>query len=306
MTPACRAFRILLEQQLVGRPDPASLTALSWHEHLLGCNACRQFFDGEEALEALLATLPDARLAPEIKRRVLVALAKSKAEDIALDVLLERDAEVEASPGLARQVLARLDGERRMARASAGDVDRLDPLLDANGVVVPRDLARRTLDRLASQRAAAFSTSTVRDAGGDARLDALLDRAAPVVIPRALGRHVLDGLSRHRTATPRRAFTLVRSSWAYAAAALLVASLLVWVFLRQGEPAVKPQLVNGTNPRTGVGTNDAEVATAPDAQMLAALDVLENWDLLMVNDVDVLLSTIEPADEVLLDYQDEG
>jgi hypothetical protein len=46
---------------------------------------------------------------------------------------------------------------------------------------------------------------------------------------------------------------------------------------------------------------------APDAQMLAALDVLENWDLLMQgDDVDALLSTLGTEEEVLLDYQDEG
>jgi hypothetical protein len=45
------------------------------------------------------------------------------------------------------------------------------------------------------------------------------------------------------------------------------------------------------------------VEPAPDPQMLAALDVLEEWDLLMQDDVDVLLSTLGPADLALLDYR---
>jgi hypothetical protein len=45
---------------------------------------------------------------------------------------------------------------------------------------------------------------------------------------------------------------------------------------------------------------------APDPKMLEAWDVLENWDLLTRNDVDVILSTVQPADELLLEYQDEG
>ena len=35
--------------------------------------------------------------------------------------------------------------------------------------------------------------------------------------------------------------------------------------------------------------------------MLVALDVLEQWDLLLGSDVDLLLSTLAPADQTLLD-----
>ena len=58
--------------------------------------------------------------------------------------------------------------------------------------------------------------------------------------------------------------------------------------------------------RHDVRLTDDHVARAPDPKMLEAFDVLENWDLLTKNDVDVILSTVQPADELLLDYQDEG
>ncbi|MBI5361608.1 MAG: hypothetical protein HZA53_00425, partial [Planctomycetes bacterium] len=44
-------------------------------------------------------------------------------------------------------------------------------------------------------------------------------------------------------------------------------------------------------------------APLPDANVLAALDVLEQWELLMKDDVDVLLSTFAPADASLLDVE---
>ena len=43
---------------------------------------------------------------------------------------------------------------------------------------------------------------------------------------------------------------------------------------------------------------------APDSQLLASLDVLERWDMLNGDDVDLLLSTLPTADEALLDFQD--
>jgi hypothetical protein len=84
----------------------------------------------------------------------------------------------------------------------------------------------------------------------------------------------------------------LRRSWIYAAAAgLLVVGLVLYRGSRTHEAPVekKELVVQGERP--------------PDPQMLAALDVLEQWDLLMQDDVDVLLSTLGPADEALLDYR---
>lgn len=250
----CLAFRTLLEKKLVGRPDPTSLSELSWHGHLLDCADCRELFEGEEALEALLATWPEPRLSPDEKRRVLTALAKSKRSEISLDALLERDAEF----------------------------------------VPPGDLAARVLAGLEKSRGA-------EAARADAALDRLLDRAGQVEVPRHLGRHVLTALAAQRTVA-RPMLALRRSTWALAAAAVLLVSLVVWLAKRRDGVDVPPIIVQDQPSST-----PAAAAATPDAQMLAALDVLENWDLLMLStDVDALLATIGTAEEVLLDYQDEG
>lgn len=248
----CLAFRTLLEKKLVGRPDPSSLSALSWHGHLLGCADCRELFEGEEALEALLATWPEPRLSPEVKRRVLTALAKSKQLETSLDALLERDLEFAAPKDLAARVLAGLEKSR---------------------------------GSLASQT--------------DDPLDRLLDRAGTVVVPLGLEKRVIAGLARERAPVRRPVLAFRRSVWLAAAAAVLVMALVVWLAKRREEAHVQPITVQD-RPATAP-------QHAPDAQMLAALDVLENWDLLMQSDdVDALLSTLGTDEEVLLDYQDEG
>ncbi|MBL8859841.1 MAG: hypothetical protein JNL28_15145 [Planctomycetes bacterium] len=246
MKNECLAFRTLLEQKLVGRPDPSSLSALSWHEHLLGCADCRRFLEGEEALEALLATLPEPRLAPDVKRRVLVALARARQTVTSLDALLERDVEA----------------------------------------VAPKDLARRVLVGLERERASVA-------AHADQQLDLLLMRAGQVETPRDLSRRVLLGLARERRPVARPILAFRRSAWMAAAAAVLVITLVVWAVKRVDAPLPKPEIV--------------QELRAPDKGMLAALDVLENWELLMrSDDVDVLLASLGAVEETLLDYQDEG
>lgn len=362
MNAACSSFRSLLEQKLAGRPDPSSLRSLAWHEHLLGCGACRTLLEDEEALEGLLATLPDPRLPPEIRRRVLVALARSRNEEDALDRLLDLDHETLAPTGLARGVLDGL-AARRAEIAAGRDEDPLEHLLVAGDTVdVPADLAGSVLASLEHARRAGAdridAAGELVDARRERELDRLLDRSGAVAVPEALSTRVLDALRHQRTLhrsapnAPMHRTTRVRTVWVYAAAAGLVATLAVWaVWPRQPAPtpdvavedATSRPVEDGTStnrvPRVDgrtasvddpsrrvPGTNgtsttptptrrdvegvnapkDVEVARAPDAQMLAAMDVLENWDYLMQNDVDVLLSTIEPADEALLDYQEGG
>jgi len=378
---ACSSFRSLLEQKLAGRPDPSSLRSLAWHEHLLGCGACRTLLEDEEALEGLLATLPDPRLPPEIRRRVLVALARSRNEEDALDRLLDLDHDTLAPTGLARGVLDGL-AARRAEIAAGRDEDPLEHLLVAGDTVdVPSGLAGSVLASLEHARRAgaeridaagelvgaqgefagaqgefAGAQGKLVGAQGERELDRLLDRAGAVAVPGALSTRVLDALRHQRTlpraipVAPTRRTTRVRTVWVYAAAAGLVATLAVWaVWPRQpaptpdvavedatsrpvedgtstnrangvdgrtasvDDPSRRVPATNGTSTTTpprdvaGAGApGDVEVARAPDAQMLAAMDVLENWDYLMQNDVDVLLSTIEPADEALLDYQEGG
>ncbi|MCB9914947.1 MAG: hypothetical protein H6828_07330 [Planctomycetes bacterium] len=137
----CRDFLAALSRALEGRPQPERLTRLSWHEHLLGCAPCRDLLEREEALEDLLATLPEPKLPPDLARRVLLRLGV----DAGLDALLDLDA-AEAPAGLAGRVLAGVRAERA-----------LDALLDLDTVDVPRDSLPRACwpDRGGRHRAAA-------------------------------------------------------------------------------------------------------------------------------------------------------
>lgn len=227
MSADCREFRSALEAELLGRPSQQKLVGLSWHAHLLSCGECRGLLEKEEALEALLASLPEPRLPEALARRVLVRLQEERAVEVRLDRLLDLD---------------------------------LEP--------APERLAADILARLAPERASHA-----------ARLDALLDLAREIEVPAGLSVRVLRGLEPHRRAPAVRASSRRGRPWMYAAAAgVLVAGLVLYRTSRRTEPP-------------------------PDPKMLAAIDVLEQWDLLMQDDVDVLLSTLGPADEALLDYR---
>ena len=120
-----------------------------------------------------------------------------------------------------------------------------------------------------------------------------------VAVPRGLAARVLSGLEAERALDdlgPRAVWP--RSRWAWAAAAGLLLAFAGWAFWRNARIAQRAErdLVAGQAP-------PARKGDVPDPQMLATLDVLENWDLLVPEDVDVVLSTLGPADEALLEYQ---
>jgi hypothetical protein len=146
----CTEFRQRLEALLGGRPDPQSLTVLGWHEHLLSCEACRGILEQEEALELLLASLPDPQLPPDLSRRLLLALRQAELSESdasgqgALESLLAKD-EVTIPVGLADRV--------RLGVARARREERLDALLEkALGAEVPPGLAQRVLAGLEGER----------------------------------------------------------------------------------------------------------------------------------------------------------
>lgn len=144
--PDCPDFRRLLEEALAGRPDPPRLVELGWHEHLLACGDCRELLEAEEALELLLASLPDPHLPPELKRRVLGRLRETRESE--LERLLDLD-RVATPVGLGSRVAT---GVR--ARRDAEDA-QLDVLLERAGVVaVPEGLAARVLAGVAHERPA--------------------------------------------------------------------------------------------------------------------------------------------------------
>ena len=240
MSGDCIRFRDALERRLAGARS-GDLRDLAWHAHLLDCGGCRALLEAEEALEALLASLPEPRLPAELTRRVLAALRAARASGDPLERLLVLGGEVEVPEGLARDVLA------RVARRVASPVLRED------------------------------------------RLDALPARAGAVEVPSGLSARILAGLSRAR----RPALRLARAGWALAAAVLL--ALATWILWpgRDGPRREDPAPV-------------AREVQTPDPELLAALDVLEQWDLLMRDDLELMLSTLGLADEALLEYAGEA
>jgi hypothetical protein len=151
----CGTFRRRLERALEGARTAEELSNLSWHEHLLGCADCRALLEAEEALEMLLASLPEPRLPAQLARRVLARLRSG--EEARLDRLLELDLGARAPGDLAQRVLAGLEHER--ARPAAN----LDALLECEREVdLPEGLSRRVLAHLAEERALARRRKPVR------------------------------------------------------------------------------------------------------------------------------------------------
>lgn len=303
MNHTCRDFRSLLEAVLEGGLNGAvveqALTELAWHEHLLSCGECRNLLSAEEALEILLATLPEPKLPEHLARRVVSRLRHARSAESKLDALLELDRAERAPRHLAESVLARL----RPARERSGETSplaleaALDRLLDLDrDQRVPEGLAARILASLRAER-------------GDS-----LGSVRPQIEPR------LDTAHAESTVVRSRRVSWLSSPWSYAAAAGILATWIAWAAWQRSDTGPRSEgehLVengqtgsssDGHSPRSGDGSGRDEVAQAdraPDAAMLAALDVLEHWDLLKSDDVDVLLSSsIGPADEVLLEYQD--
>ncbi|MBK7878777.1 MAG: hypothetical protein IPJ77_24220 [Planctomycetes bacterium] len=340
----CALFRAELERRL-GDARDAAVAELGWHEHLLSCSACRALLEAEEALDVLLASLPEPRLPRRLAERLLVRLREARSNEDELDQLLALDAH--ASPaGLAERVAAGVRArEAREERA-------LDVLLDrVPAPAAPIALGDRVLARLVEPRAAA-----------ERALDRALEHDAPPAVPAELGARVLakladarssaaarsnarvdraasdthDRIGAHRTpaeparlaaagapraasaevqravapARPRTTVWSSRRTWVWAAAASVIVALAVWLAWSRARPFLTPApIVRDTAPRReNVGPRvlvpERAVVDAPNEEVLAALDVLEQWELLMKDDVDVLLSTIAPADESLLEVDE--
>lgn len=130
----CSEFRRGLEGALAGRARPVRLAALSFDGHLAACGDCRELLASEQALEALLDSLPEPRLPADLARRVLARLRRER--ERALDALLDEDVAPAAPAGLARRIVER-------ARAQADPLDRLLDRVPAPRA--PADLARRVV-----------------------------------------------------------------------------------------------------------------------------------------------------------------
>jgi hypothetical protein len=288
MSSACDEFRTRLADALAGVLSASPrLEELAWHEHLLGCGACRELLEAEEALEVLLASLPDPQLPPALASRVLARLADERAaRGDPLDALLELDRADAAPPDLAGDVLAALRPHRRAAREQVA-------------------------------------------------LDELLGRVPEPAVPEGLADRLLMKLEPHRMRARPRLLTrpIVRVLTAVAAALLIALGYLAWFGGAAGpvadevrgpqdlavvptdpgggelapasQPGPLPEVVKvapppePTLPITPQGPGDTEAW--PSDELLASLDLLESWELLNADDLDLTLAALDEVDEVLLD-----
>ena len=270
----CSAFRARLAEALegpsgagaaAGAGGPPALARLSWHEHLPGCAACRALLEGEDALEALLESLPRPELPPALAARVLARLRPERA----LDALLELDRATPAPPaGLAGSVLAALAAHRAASSASpaASTEAALERLLDlVPAPVAPEGLARRTLERLAPHR---------RE--GPVRADRPVDPLVPVA-PAPPVR-----TARSRGLRPARPLALAL------AAALAALSWAGWL---------------ARDPRRGPPAESAASVEEVPPELLASLELLESWELLVEDEPDLELAALDEVDLLLLELE---
>lgn len=284
---SCQSFRLELMAALEGRPRPDELRNLSWHEHLLGCSECRDLLEREEALELLLASLPEPNLPPDLTRRLLERLGEQQQlQEVAngLDSLLDLDGAM-VPEGLAQRVRAGL------AREVA-----LDQVLDRwEEPTPPADLATRISEGIRTHQ--------------EAQLDGLLDLNTVPAAPRGLSQEILDNLEAHRERRVPQLRLLARMPRFAAAAALLLGMLSAPMWIQEPGPVhVNEDVASGEVP-TLPGIDDV------DPSLLAMLDVLENDEIwsdsgeLLFQDEDdlhlLLEEEIDVEDEMLLSYLSE-
>jgi hypothetical protein len=173
--------------------------------------------------------------------------------------------------GVAARVLARLAEEREAAE--------LDRLLDlASAARAPEGLARNVLARLEEERQATA-------------LDRLLELdAAPV--PSGLAKRVLAALE------SERAPLTLSARWRRTPVALRLAAAGV---LALGGAAALDALL-AREPQDDSALDLAEAAAGdPPPELLESLELLQDWELINGESLDVVLTGLDTADEVLLE-----
>ena len=151
--------------------------------------------------------------------------------------------------------------------------DELDPLLEHDVTDTPPDLAERVLRGLEPERV-------------EARLDRLLDLAGPVETPPDLAERVLGGIAAAREhALPARP-RLVRTRRALLAVAAVLALLLL--------------ARRFAGPEHGSPGSPEESAQV-DPELLACLDLLENWELVTDDELELALAELDEVDTALFE-----
>jgi hypothetical protein len=198
-------------------------------------------------------------------------------------------AELEEALARGRERLARLASDehaRACARCRALWTNELGlerVLARVPAPEAPPGLARRVLAGLAAER---HDPAAGLGAGRADELEELLASLPAPAAPAGLAGRVLAGLAPERA--PRR----VRRPWLLPCAAGLLAGLTFWAWtLRRPEPA-RLELV---------------LEPVPDSELLADEELLayavERWELLHDEDLDVWLASLDPVDELLLEYE---
>ncbi len=182
----------------------------------------------------------------------------------ALETLLASLPDPRLPDALAQRVLARLRRDR----------EGLDELLDSAPMPdVPADLARRVLAGVADA-----------EARSDDALERLLDAVPEPVVPRDLTSIVLAGI----TADAQRArFRSVRRV-SFAVLAVAAAILLLFLLIRKEDEHTE-----------SVQVAESEPVELTD-EFLEAFEVLEHWEHVGGDDIDLLLASIDEIDELIL------
>ncbi len=159
----------------------------------------------------------------------------------------------------------------------------------------PAELSRRVLAGLAAARRAPGTEPVPTDEPGAPEerdeLDELLANVPAPLAPPGLASRVLAALASARAARPARVSR--RASWLVAAGLLAAAAL--WAWWQRPDPATPPALVHESE-------RGPELDLESDEELLAY--AVEHWELLHDADLDVWLASLDPLDELLLEYDE--
>ena len=166
---------------------------------------------------------------------------------------------------------------------------------------LPPEENMEELDELLAAQSGAPDSSELAErllASPDLRLERVLGRLPEPQVPAGLAARVLDGVAGQREAERaeqrRKTFRLLpgglRTSLISLAAALLL-------FLGLRALLHSPDVPN----RFGDGTPTAFDDSVASEELLASLDLLENWELLTSDDLDLLLVELDDVAELMIE-----